>query len=110
MNASLLPIAFLVLLAQAAPITRLTEDLDGDGSVETVTAEMSDAAGRLRVLDAKGRLLAESAFPAPRAPRPRVALSAGSLGSAGALLAVDAVSGAVRCRSFWRSRDGVVSR
>ena len=107
---SLLPLAFLLLLGKAAPAARLTADLDGDGSTETAIAEASGAGGQLRVRDAQGRLLAESAFPLPRGKSPRIALAAGSLGSAGALLAIEALSGPSRCESLWRYREGALTR
>jgi hypothetical protein len=39
-----------------------------------------------------------------------VALTAGSLGSAGALLEVAAVNGGASCRSLWRYREGTLTR
>src|SRR6266581_1512534 len=86
------------LLGAAPSLPTLTADFDGDGSVETAVAEASDAKGRLRILDASGKRLGEASFPVPEGRHPRIALSAGPLGSAGALLAVEASAGASRCR------------
>ncbi len=101
---------FSFLLAAAPSLPTLTADLDGNGSIEAAVAEASDGWGRLRILDANGALLAEASFPVPDGRHPRIALSAGPLGSAGALLSLEAFSRSSRCGSIWRYREETLTR
>ena len=87
----------------------LAADLDGDGREETVKAAAGRGTVRLTVEDASGRR-ADAKAPAPKSDVVRVALSAGSLGSAGALLLVDAASDSGDCVSVWRLRNGRLDR
>jgi hypothetical protein len=108
-------IAALFLLAislsgEAAPPAQLTLDLDGRGAVESATAVPRGSKVRLEVRDSRGKLLAESLVPAPGGNNPRVAITAGSLGSAGALLEVAAITAETECRSLWRYRDDRLSQ
>src|SRR5712692_11227833 len=96
---------FSFLLAAAPSPPTLTVDLDGNGSIEAAVAEASDGRGRLRILDASGTLLAEASFPVPDGRHPRITVSAGPLGSSGALLSLEAFSRSSRCGSIWRYRE-----
>lgn len=87
----------------------LSADLDGDGREETVTASPGRGGVRLAVRDAGGRR-ADAKAPSPESDVVRVALSAGSLGSAGALLFVEAASDAGDCVSAWRLRGAALDR
>jgi hypothetical protein len=100
-------LAGLLLLLRLAtdPLApSLTADFDGDGREETVTAVPRRGAVRLEVRDASGRQRGDANAPAPSADVVHVELSAGSLGSAGALLAVTAATDASECLSVWRYR------
>jgi hypothetical protein len=108
MTASLLLLTFF--LSGAAPPAELTSDLDGQGAVETAAAVLSGGKVRLEIRDSRGKLLAESLVPAPEGSDPRVTLTAGSLGSAGALVEVAAAAARTECRSLWRYRDGWLSQ
>jgi hypothetical protein len=103
---------FLLLLRLASdPLApSLTADFDGDGREETVAAAPRRGAVRLELRDAAGRKLAEASAPSPAADVVHVALSAGSLGSAGALLAVTASTDASECVSIWRYKDRSLSQ
>ncbi len=103
-------LAVLSLSTEPAPPATLTADLDGQGAVLTATTVARGGEVHLEIRDAGGRLLAESLIPTPAAARPWVALTSGSLGSAGALLEATAAGGGVECRSLWRYRDGKLSR
>jgi hypothetical protein len=85
-------------------------DLDGDGRDETVSATSERGAVRLAVRGPEGVVLASGKAPAPTADVVHVALTAGSLGSAGALLEVSAATDASACVSIWRFRYGHLSR
>ncbi|HKD17323.1 MAG TPA: hypothetical protein VKG23_05590 [Thermoanaerobaculia bacterium] len=85
-------------------------DLDGDGREETVSATSERGAVRLAVRDSGGALLASGKAPAPSGDVVHVELTAGSLGSAGALLEVSASTDASACVSIWRFRDGRLAR
>ncbi len=98
------------LWLQGAALPQVTADLDGDGQEETATAETRGKTVRLRLRDSRGKLLAESSAPAPSSENLEIALTTGSLGSAGALLEVVASSGDAECRSLWRYREGKLSR
>ena len=91
------------------PAPSLAADLDGDGRDETVTASPGSGAVRLTVKDASGRR-AEARAPAPKSGVVRVTLSAGALGSSGALLLVDAASDSGDCASVWRLRGDRLER
>ncbi len=106
-------LAFLLTMAAAEPgavAPSLSADLDGDGVSETVTAVPSRGSVRLQVRDAGGRRLAEAKAPAPSAEVVPVALTAAPVGSAGALLDVDAATDTSACRSVWRYRRGTLER
>jgi hypothetical protein len=85
-------------------------DLDGDGRDETVSATSERGAVRLAVRGPDGTVLASGKAPAPKADVVHVELTAGSLGSAGALLEVSASTDASACVSVWRFRDGRLAR
>ena len=98
-------LAFLLTIAAAEPgavAPSVTADLDGDGVSETVTAVPAPGSVRLQVRDAGGRRLAEAKAPAPSADVVPVALTAAPIGSAGALLEVDAATDTSACLSVWR--------
>jgi hypothetical protein len=96
------------------PPASLSIDLDGDGSPEQVSAAAKRRAARVEVRSAaSGKVIARADVPVPAAKTdgvPEITLSAGSLGSAGALLEVVAVSGAQECRSVWRLREKALLR
>ena len=101
----------LVLALASDPLSpTLAVDLDGDGSVETVTAAPARAAVRLEVRNAGGQKLATASAPAPSADVVHVRLSAGVLGSTGALVGVLASTDAAECASVWRWKDGALTR
>jgi hypothetical protein len=108
----LLSLVAAVLLAAESPSATLAADLDGGGTPETVTAAKRGKRVRLEVLDARGQRLARAEAPSPGSGLSRITLDTGSLGSAGALVQVVAVSssGDLECRSLWRYRDGTLSR
>jgi hypothetical protein len=103
---------FLLLLRLATdPLApSLAADLDGDGREETVTAVSRRGTVRLNVSDSAGRKLADAGAPSPAADVVRVELSAGSLGSSGALVAVIASTDASECVSVWRLRGKSLAR
>lgn len=84
-------------------------DLDGDGASESVSAVLRRRTLALEVRSAGGKILASAEAPAP-AGNPRVAFTAGSLGSAGAILEVVAASEKEECRSLWRYQQNLLSR
>lgn len=88
----------------------LTADFDGDGRDETLTATPRRGGVRLEVRDAAGHRLADALAPSPAADVVHVELSAGSLGSSGALVAVTAATDASECVSVWRYRAGSLAR
>jgi len=97
-------VSALWLRAAAAP-PQVTADLDGDGTQETAAAQTHGKKLQLWLRDPRGKLLADGSAPAPDSGASDVALSIGSLGSAGALLEVVSSSGKVECRSIWRYRE-----
>ncbi len=103
-------VALLFQLAGGPLSPSLTADFAGDGREETITAAPRRGAVRLEVRDKAGRRLADASAPAPAADVVQVELSAGSLGSAGALLAVNASTDASQCVSVWRFRGGALAR
>jgi hypothetical protein len=102
-------VAFAALRLAGPLAPSLAADLDGDGRDETVTASPARGAVRLTVAGADGRRI-EAEAPAPKSDVVRVTLSAGSLGSAGALLLVDAASDSGECVSVWRLRGDRLDR
>ena len=92
-----------------APPAALSVDLDGDGALEQVSAIAKRRAARVEVRSAaSGKVVARADVPVPGSKTdgiPEINFSAGSLGSAGALLEVVAASGAQECRSVWRLRE-----
>ncbi len=74
-----------------------------------MTAAPGRGVVRLTVRGAEGRR-AEARAPAPKSDVVRVTLSAGKLGSSGALLLVEAASDAGDCASVWRLRGAALER
>lgn len=109
MTATLLLLA-ITLSGETAPPAQLALDLDGQGAVESAAAVARGSKVRLEVRDSRGKLLAESLVPTPGGNKPRVTITAGSLGSAGALLEVAAAAAETECRSVWRYREGRLSQ
>jgi len=95
--------------SSSTPPASLSIDLDGDGAPEQVSAVAKRRAARVEVRSAaSGKVVARADVPVPSAKTdgvPEITLSAGSLGSAGALLEVIAASGAQECRSVLRLRE-----
>ena len=110
MIASLLPLALLFLAGPGAPAATLTTDLDGDGSLEMVAVSAEGRQARIQIRDPSGLPLAEALSPAPGSRNPRVVLSTGSLGSAGALLEVGVSDAESGCRAVWRYREKTLTR
>jgi hypothetical protein len=101
----------LVLALAADPLSpALSVDLDGDGAPETVTAAAARGDVRLEVRDAGGKKLGNAKAPAPAGDVVQVELSAGVLGSSGALLEVLASTDASECVSVWRWKDRALAR
>lgn len=94
----------------AAPPPGVSTDLDGDGSPETAQAIVRGKKIRLEVRDARGKKSAAETVPSPGSRNTSVAIESGSLGSAGALLAVVAGAEGRECRSVWRYRNGDLHR
>jgi hypothetical protein len=106
----ILPLAILTAGASLQSPPPLTADLGGQGARETAAAVVAGRTVTLEIRDAGGELLARETVPSPGQTSPSVALSLGSLGSAGALVEA-AVSGATaECRTLWRFRDGRLAR
>ncbi len=106
-------LVFLLTFAAAEPgafAPSLSSDLDGDGTSETVTAVPVRGSVRLQVRDAGGRRLADAKAPAPSGDVVPVVLTAAPIGSAGALLDVDAATDVSACRSVWRYHQGALER
>jgi hypothetical protein len=101
-----------ILLATGPPTATWTGDLDGSGAVETITATGKGKAVRLQVMDAGGKRLARAEAPSPGSAPLRIAISAGSLGSAGELIEIVASrqNGDQECRTLWRYRGGALTR
>jgi hypothetical protein len=113
----MIPRAACALLTAAIPLAAATVpvsisvDLDGTGSVETVTAAASKRGASLTVRSGEGKTIASAEAPGPRTGAASVRLSAGSLGSAGALLeAIVTGAGTDECRSVWRLAGGSLLR
>ena len=103
--------AALFALRLSEPMTpTLAVDLDGDGHEEVVSAAGRGGVVRLEVKNADGARIGEAKAPSPSGDVIRVELAAGSLGSSGALLEVDASTDASRCVSVWRMRGGALER
>jgi hypothetical protein len=102
-------IFFLSFLAGADPSAAspsVSTDLDGDGSVETITAAASPDGMRLEVRDPAGRPRAHAVAAAPGSGTVTAVLDAASIGSAGALVELAVKAGTSECRTVWRYRDG----
>ena len=117
----LLPILLLAAFSQTTPAASapaaartsasLSVDLDGDGTAESVTAVLRGKKVRVEVRSGSSRkVLAEASPPVPADVAGEISLSAGSLGSAGALLEVITQSPTQECRSIWRFRDQTLLR
>lgn len=109
----MLPAAALIAslaLAESEPMTpSLSADLDGDGTVETVTAK--PGRGVVRLDSRSGaKKKASATAPAPPADVVRVSLTAALLGSPGSILEVDASTDTSECVSMWRYRDAALTR
>jgi hypothetical protein len=111
-GAALAAVAWLSLGASAARAAEAkgSFDLDGDGTAETVLARGSGSRADLTVESASGRRLGRVRVPSPASGTEAVAVSAGSLGSAGALLEVETFGGGETCRSIWRLRESALDR
>ncbi len=107
---SLLAVVLLHPAAPSAVPPSLTLDLDGDGTEETVTVAPGRGTVRVEVRDAGGRTLAEAKAPAPKGDVVSLGLTSGPLGGAGALVEVVALTDKNECRTFWRYRDGALTR
>jgi hypothetical protein len=103
-------LALSVAASTAAASPTLSVDLDGDGRPETVTATPARRGARVEVRSGDGRKLASADAPGPRSGAASVALTSGSLGSAGALVEVVVSTPAEECRSVWRLAAGELSR
>jgi hypothetical protein len=103
-------LALLLRLAADPLAPSLAADFDGDGRTETITAAPRRGGVRLEVRDAGGRKIADASAPAPAADVVHVELSAGSLGSVGALLEVSASTDASECVSVWRYKSESLTR
>jgi hypothetical protein len=117
----LLQILFLAAFSQAAPATSapttaptpvsLSVDLDGDGTADSVIAVLRGKKVRIEVRSGSSRKApAEASPPVPADGAGEVSLSAGSLGSAGALVEVITQSATQECRSIWRFRNQTLLR
>jgi hypothetical protein len=93
---------------QAPPA--LTADLDGQGERETAAAAVAGTNVALEIRDARGKLLARGSVPSPGQASPRVELTLGPLGSAGALVEAVVSGAGGECRTLWRYRDRRLSR
>lgn len=104
---------FLAILATGASLQSqpaLTAELDGQGERETAAVVITGRTVALEIRDARGGLLARESVPSTGQASPRVALSLGPLGSAGALVEA-AVSGeGAECRTLWRYRERRLTR
>jgi hypothetical protein len=99
------PLLLSVLLQAASAPPSLTVDLDGDGVPETVSATLHGKKVRVEVSDAAGQRRAHAEAAAPESGVAQIALTTGSLGSAGALLEVFASTPVRQCRTILRLRD-----
>ncbi len=100
---------FLSVLLQASSTPTLSVDLDGDGVAESVSAVPHGKRVRIEVKDSDGRRRARAEAPSPGSGVPQIALLSGSIGSAGALFEVSAVTAAQECRTVWRLRGKELS-
>lgn len=110
---SLLIAAVAATAAAASAPSRptLSVDLDGDGSIESVTAKLARRGVDVDVRSAAGKKIATVMAPAPRSRAAEsISLASGSAGSAGALLEVIATSAEEECRSVWRLVRGQLLR
>jgi hypothetical protein len=105
--------SLLTILAAGASLQAppaLTADLGGQGARETAAAVVAGRTVGLEIRDARGELLARESVPSPGQASPRVALSLGPLGSAGALVEAAVSAAGAECRTLWRYRDGHLTR
>lgn len=111
-----MPIRVALVLGLAALAPRealapsLTADLDGDGSVEIVTALSTRGTVRVEVRGEDGTKAADAKAPAPAAEVEHVTLTSAPLGSVGSLLEVSASADASKCVSIWRYRERTLKR
>jgi hypothetical protein len=99
------PLLLSVLLQAASAPPSLTVDLDGDGAPETVSATLHGKKVRIEISDTAGQRRARAEAAAPESGAVQIALTTGSLGSAGALLEVSASTPARQCHTIWRLRE-----
>ncbi len=107
-------VAAFVFAAEASPppapaSAELTADFDGDGRTETATVRAQGKSARLEIADAKGKRLAAADAPVPGGAS-ALLLTGGALGSPGVLIEVIAAGPNEECLSFWRFRDGALTR
>ena len=103
-------VLFAARAAASSPPASITDDFSGEGRRETITASVHGDRVRLEARDASGKRVGTAKdVPVPGGGDPAVAMSAGSIGSAGALLEVSASRGGTVCRSVWRLRDGALN-
>ena len=106
-------IAALALTAEGASTasasTALTANLDGTGRALTARISASGRTARLEIADAKGNRLAAAEVPAPAGPW-AARLGGGAIGSPGTLIEAVAAGPDEECRSFWRFKEGALSR
>ncbi len=112
---ALLAASLLAAPSPAPAAASVAGDFDGDGSSDQATATVRRGAVRLEIrAEASGRVLARADGPLPKPNRKgepvSLDVSAGSLGSSGALLALSASSSDGECRTLWRFREGALSR
>lgn len=87
----------------------LAADFAGDGRIATALLIRRGKGVRLEVREGDRRL-ARAEVPSPRSGRSALAIEAGPLGSAGALIGVLTAADGRECRSVWRFRDGALTR
>ncbi len=103
------PLLLSVLLQAAPAPPPLAVDLDGDRVPETVSATLHGKKVRIEVSDTAGQRRARAEAAAPESGAAQIALTTGSLGSAGALLEVSVSTPARECRTIWRLREKELS-
>jgi hypothetical protein len=103
------PLLLSALLQAASAPPSLAVDLDGDGVSETVSATLHGKKVRIEVRDASGQRRARAEAAAPESGAAQIALTTGSLGSAGALLEVSVSTPVRQCRTIFRLRQKELS-
>lgn len=103
------PLLLSVLLQAASAPPPLAVDLDGDGVPETVSATLHGKKVRIEVIDTARKRRARAEAAAPESGAAQIALTTGSLGSAGALLQVSVSTPVSQCRTIWRLRQKELS-